>query len=843
MGVGLQVGLLVPDAGRVREKVRDGDAEEVPDRLCVMVKYVERVNVTDVVRLEGEGVRDAVAVVDRPLEAEGVAVSEGGEQDGVLEGPEEDRERLMVEEREDEGVGDGEEETRAEGDQEKVVVRDGDEEGAGLGLRESEREKVGVGDGEREWVAVGEGEGEREGLAVGLDGVLEWVRVGGNVWVELGEGLALEVDDMEEEADAVNVTVATRVTEGVVVMVMEGRKVLDTVRLGEGGESVAEGDWLGLTVGARLALALRLRLAVGVREWVVLMEQLQETEWAVAVERVGVGKGEHVGLIVAVGDWVAVELGVDVQEREGLREEDAEGDPVAQSEADAVGERDAVPVTVEGVREVVGVWDAGLDVGVAVRVPERESVPLVRVLERVRDVGVMVAVPRLRVWVRLNVGLWVAVDFVGVCEWPEREGVETDGVMVAVGGDGVKLVQVQEAALGVGLVSFVRLLVRETEGRLMVGVWEVGVAESERSDGVLLLQLGLMGVGLRVCEGVWDREAVGDREAERLPLGEARREAERVRVEEAEWVWVGAREALSVGDAVAVQDVTVGVGVATGGRLRERVRVVDAVAERVERVRLGVTVAEGLGLAVWLVVRVGLGDGVRLRLWDLLPVGVAEGDEAVADRVANAVAVAVGVAERPGVRVGVCVAEAETVGCGVAVHVKVRDSYAEREAVGVAGDGVMETVEGVGLAVRLGLRLGGLGEAEAVSDPEGDGVRVCDTERARDCEADRECAAVEVREAVGVGEWLEVALCTCDRLCVGVRLGGPVQLRVTDGDDDADRVPVLWVREREGVAEGVHDWEQLRLGVVAVAVREPVGLGAVPVRVAEIERLPVAVGV
>ena len=203
----------------------------------------------------------------------------------------------------------------------------------------------------------------------------------------------------------------------------------------------------------------------------------------------------------------------------------------------------------------------------------------------------------------------------------------------------------------------------------------------------------------------------------------------------------------------------VGVGVACRRALGDREWVLEEVAETVERVRLAVGVGEaGVGVRVWVAVRVGLRDGVALRLGDLLGVRDAVMDEAVreAEREAEG-RLADGLADWGALPVGLLVADGEAVSGGEQVEVSVRDERMDWDVVQVR-EALGEAVDGVAVAVPLVVGLWGLGLAVRVQDREGDGEMVSDAVRTHDREPDSVRAGVRVQDCVGLGVQLDDAL-------------------------------------------------------------------------------------
>ena len=351
---------------------------------------------------------------------------------------------------------------------ERVGVGDGgDRDVLGLRVPVGRREKVWVKEGVGVQVAVGEWrESVREGLAgVALVGVLERDRVGaGGVTERLRERLALQVGVQETVGDAETVAVGTRVEEPVAVEVKEGPKVSEVVLVPVGeGEGVVEGvqDVVGPWLLLRLLVAVG---AVPEQEAVGLMEWLGDRVRVVRL-RDRVDAGEGVGLREAEAEAVTVRVGVQVDDGERLPEHVAEHDAVPAGETVGLREgENQLSVRVEGVLVGEGVWDRRLAVAVVLRVSEAEGVPLgVRDGEAVDTVRDMDDVHDLWEPVRLSEGLPLAVDGEAVTE-RETEGVEAEGVLDEVGGEGVRLVYVKEAALNVGVPSRVQEPVMEADG-------------------------------------------------------------------------------------------------------------------------------------------------------------------------------------------------------------------------------------------------------------------------------------------------------------------------------------------------------------------------------------------
>ena len=728
------------------------------------------------------------------------------------------------------------------------------------------------------------GVSEPEGSAVvdsrGLR-VAERVR---DVAVRLGVGVPGGVPAL----DSGRVRVVDRMPDRETVGVGEGPGVRELEGRGD-GVALPDRERLGGRVRVREAtrpgLPLRLRVAVARSEGV--REEGDAEGLAEAVGRrdaVGAaaqdGVGERVGgwLGVAVSWLLPVPLGRRLQEPVedgGERERAADGVSDACAEPVAVATSVSVPVRLPGtVRDPEGIADGvARPVGdaVAERVGEGERL--------VRDA---LAVGR---------GLPVWVGVAAPDGHPEADG---DGVSVAVSrcravaeGDAVEDWDNVRLAVWGGVAVGARVGEREAPDvreRVPEAVRELGSVRGREAVGVAVpvpegppLEEGVRD---SVAAALADRDPAGLAVAVVLREALADREVVAVRPRNAVTVAVGLGEADGVGRQVHVA-VAVGlgdeaervrdsgrdaVGVALAGpwHVLERLQVAEvavAVGGVLEGVRVGVRLAEGVGLA----------DGLPLSASDMEPVGVREPvrrDDAVPVRVRHAVPVAKAGSEAVGDGVGVRRAVQVRACDGLSVRIADRDS--ERRPLGVlVGLGVTDALQvgarsrvtvtvavqrdvsvalTVGGSVRLtvgpseglavGLGLGAEGEAMRegvavwlwVGEGPGDGVAVAE----RPAEEERLGLGVRVSEAVRLGEAVErVAVAEGvwdagrDRLRLRVREGAAdgVAVGVARPEREGDPVAVVpCVEVSEADSEALEEGEALPAGrplrdAVAVCVR------------------------
>ena len=377
---------------------------------------------------------------------------------------------------------------------------------------------------------------------------------------------------------------------------------------------------------------------------------------------------------------------------------------------------------------------------------------------------------------------------------PEAEA-ESEGLLLWV-----KDAEVVSRALGLALRVAVKLPVKETVEavRLQEGDCVVSVAVGDAPERV----------GVSHALWVWLSVCVG---------------GVRVGVPQPEQLYVGlgvADQLVKLADAVSVRP-------AVAVKLREAVRVGDAVHDRVRR-RLAVSVVEGVG------------EPVRLR--DVVPEADSplEGDEeGLRVWVVERVALWLVVGEWVQVAVGrtVAVADGEAV-----AEARVRDGRAEAVALQVA----LQLPVGVGPAEVVGVTLVEAVAAavrEALALPLA--LRVAlrlrwtlrETVHEPEPEAERAVVPVCVKVALGVGvregamEPLRECVCVSRRLALGDGVQVSVGLRVGVGVQEGVRGLAVKVKTPESVVEplGLADVERLTVGLpegVSWRLRERDEVGA-----------------
>ena len=606
VAVAVAEGVGVVERKSVSSREADGVPEGVQDRL------EDRFPVTEAVS-EEEHDWDALSDSERERVSEAVCVWEETDGVGELLGL-----RVAVLRGRAEGEDEGLRDTLAVADERlgvPVALREAVTEHVAVGVRAAVREGEGVWVGVRDGrervllmdrVRVGLGLPQEVGVAVGL-GLTETlqVRVGPEVAVGLPVPLAVGdgVADVEREGVG-RVAERDRVELQVSVRLADGLGVVDALDADHDSDEVAEPVRVLLVVAEGLSDTERLKVEkLRVSEPVYALPEADDVELGLSVGlRLGVGPGVGVGerLLLAEAEAVGrVGVGDAVGLAEAETEEGVADGPVGVSEFDPVPVRVRVTVSVvrvprvrEGLRVAEAVSgrlrDREEGEGEGVRewleaVPERVACDAVQVLRVGDSEGEEVGVPEVE-------ADWDGRDTVTEMV---RDGVRLGVPSTEMDGDGVGLrVPVDAVAEGVPL-----------DDEVGVGAESVSVCVPE---GLIEKVWVAENVAVAVCVRCLVTEAV-DEHVGLIVRDEALRETLRRLKEtvaetvEAVPLLVPERVCVHEGEPVALHEpvpegvglrVGLQVGVTVGEGLRERVRVVEAVAVHRDGEQAGVSDSE-----------------------------------------------------------------------------------------------------------------------------------------------------------------------------------------------------------------------------------------------------------